>query len=51
MNYLVQPPGAEPILNLAAKSNWHAVNSVVVWSVDMRTKWNNNVETDDNEED
>ena len=47
----MQPPGAEPMLVLAAKSNWRAVNSVVVWSVDVRTKRNSNVETDDNDED
>ena len=50
-SFLLQPPGAEPMLVLAAKSNWHAVNSVVVWSVDVRTKRNSNVETDDNDED
>ena len=37
MNYLLQCPGAEPVLVHTAKSNWHAVNSVVVQSIDMRT--------------
>ena len=37
MNYLFQPASAEPMLVRGAKSNWRAVNFVVVRSVDMRT--------------
>ena len=37
MNYLLQPASAEPMLVRGAKSNWRAVNFVVVRSVDMRT--------------
>ena len=37
VKYLLQPPRAEIMLVHAAKSNWHAVNFVVVQSVDLRT--------------
>ena len=33
---MLQPPRAEIMLVHAAKSNWHAVNFVVVQSVDVR---------------
>ena len=36
MNYLLGPPSAEPMLVRRAKSNWRAVNFVVVQSVDVR---------------
>ena len=44
MNYLFQSPGAETMVVHAAKSNWHAVNSVDKNGTAM---WHNNVETDD----